>query len=1321
MGQYDLTDLPGFDNDITINSASFTSNAPGNGGNALAWTLANDQAIAANGTHTYTLVVNVSMNLNGGGGDDQYTSCGEGTTVPQPGQGLYNFTSIDTNNDGTPDDDDDACGDLPALELEKTFVSATSNGNGTYNVVYNITVENTGGQGQYDLTDTPVYDPDVVINSASYTSNAPGNGGSPLAGNGPWTLANNQPIAAQTTHTYTLTVVVDLNRTDGIGNEVYDKCEYVNDEPQEGEGLFNRTSVDANNDGTPEDEADDCGDLPLIDLELDKSISNSMPNVGQNIVFTIVVTNQGPAPATGVIVTDQIPSGYDYVSHSGGTYNPATGEWNIGNLGVGQSTTLLITAQVNAAGVYVNLAEVTFANEEDVDSTPDNGVDTDNDGDVSDDDGDEDDGDGVEVEPNPVIDLELDKSISNTTPNVGTNVTFTIVVVNQGPSDATGVQVTDQLPSGYTYVSHSGGAYNPATGLWNIGNLAIGQSVTLNIVATVLATGNYVNLAEVTFANEDDIDSTPDNGVDTDNDGDVSDDDGDEDDGDGVEVAPNPIIDLELEKSVNNATPAIGENITFTVEVTNQGPSIATGVIVTDQLPSGYTYVSHSGGAYNAANGQWNIGTLGVNQTVTLQITVSVNAAGVYLNLAEVTNANEDDIDSTPDNGVDTDGDMDYTDDDGDEDDGDGELVTPSAVVDLELEKSVSATSVTVGQQVVFTVTVTNQGPSDATGVQVTDQLPSGYNYVSHSGGFYSNGQWVIGFLPAGASATIQITATVNATGDYLNLAEVTACNEDDIDSTPGNGVDTDNDGNVIDDNGDEDDGDGAEVIPNPIIDLELDKSVNKFLVIEGEEVIFTVSVVNHGPSTATGVQVTDQLPSGYNYVSHSGGTYNPATGLWDIGTLAAGQSTTLIITATVNEDGDHLNLAEITARNEDELDSTPANGVDTDNDDNVIDDEDDEDDGDGAEVQIQCNITAVVNNIICNDNGTATAADDTYTFVVTVTGTGESNSWKANDPNSTSGVYGVPTVFGPYLVANGNLNFFIEDNVTQGCRDFVQINAPQECSIPCDVVVTYSNVQCNDNGTPSDPSDDTFTFDITVDNPNGSTWSAYANGVLVIDGLNYNRTEQLGPFPISAGNVTVLVEDNEDNDCFETFAVLPPNTCSDECNIDVTLQGDPVCNNNGTPGNPNDDTFTFTVVVSGMNNSSGWTASNGASGAYNVPVVFGPYAIANGPVSITFADNLAPVCSEVLNVTPPATCSDQCVITVTQIGQPLCNNNNTPFNPNDDTFTFTVNISGANAGAGWTATVGGTIVGTGTLSCYPRRRTAAHWQRPTSDDRGNG
>ncbi|MBK8705143.1 MAG: hypothetical protein IPN33_17300 [Saprospiraceae bacterium] len=57
---------------------------------------------------------------------------------------MYNYTAVDANNDGVWEDDDDACGDLPALDVEKDFVSAALQANGTYNVTYTITVSNEG-------------------------------------------------------------------------------------------------------------------------------------------------------------------------------------------------------------------------------------------------------------------------------------------------------------------------------------------------------------------------------------------------------------------------------------------------------------------------------------------------------------------------------------------------------------------------------------------------------------------------------------------------------------------------------------------------------------------------------------------------------------------------------------------------------------------------------------------------------------------------------------------------------------------------------------------------------------------------------------------------------------------------------------------------------------------------------------------------------------------------------------------------------------------------------------------------------------------------
>ncbi len=109
---------------------------------------------------------------------------------------------------------------------------------------------------------------------------------------------------------------------------------------------------------------------------------------------------------------------------------------------------------------------------------------------------------------------------------------------------------------------------------------------------------------------------------------------------------------------------------------------------------------------------------------------------------------------------------------------------------DLSLKKSVSQPVACAGDVIVFTITITNNGLENATGVQVKDYLPSGFTYVSNNGGAsYSGGviTWDIGNLSNGQSKTLQITATVNASGDYKNVAEITASDQEDSDSHPNN------------------------------------------------------------------------------------------------------------------------------------------------------------------------------------------------------------------------------------------------------------------------------------------------------------------------------------------------------------------------------------------------------------------------------------------------------------------------------------------------------------------------------------------------------
>jgi len=94
-------------------------------------------------------------------------------------------------------------------------------------------------------------------------------------------------------------------------------------------------------------------------------------------------------------------------------------------------------------------------------------------------------------------DVGLTKSVSDPTPAVGTNVTFTVTAHNAGPNPTASLQVTDVVPAGLAFVSAnpSQGTYSSGTGVWNVGALAVGSSATLQLVVTVTGTTPVVNIA----------------------------------------------------------------------------------------------------------------------------------------------------------------------------------------------------------------------------------------------------------------------------------------------------------------------------------------------------------------------------------------------------------------------------------------------------------------------------------------------------------------------------------------------------------------------------------------------------------------------------------------------------------------------------------------------------------------------------------------------------------------------------------------------------------------------------------------------------------
>jgi gliding motility-associated-like protein/uncharacterized repeat protein (TIGR01451 family) len=497
-------------------------------------------------------------------------------------------------------------------------------------------------------------------------------------------------------------------------------------------GIYTNTAtIDAPEDDlTPGNDGSTTETFPVVNADLGvlKTVNNTLPNVGEQVVFTVVANNYGPSDATLVNVTDVLQTGYTYVSSTAtvGSYDPVTGLWSIGTMLNGDSETLTITASVKATGIYTNTATID-APEDDL--TPGN--------------------DGSTTETFPVVNADLGvlKTVNNTLPNVGEQVVFTVVANNYGPSDATLVNVTDVLQTGYTYVSSTAtvGSYDPVTGLWSIGTMLNGASETLTITASVKATGIYTNTATID-APEDDL--TPGN------------------DGSTTETFPVVNADLGVLKTVNNTIPNIGENIVFTVVASNYGPSDATLVKVTDILQSGYTYVSSTAtvGAFDPITGIWSIGSMLNGAVETLTITATVKVAGIYTNTATI-DGPEDDL--TPGNNGST----------------TETFPVGIAVADLGVVKTVNNSTPIFGQTVVFTIVAENNGPDDATGVTVTDILTNGYSYISSTTtiGTYSEatGVWTIGNMNNGASESLTITAVVNSTGNYTNTATIDGIEDD--------------------------------------------------------------------------------------------------------------------------------------------------------------------------------------------------------------------------------------------------------------------------------------------------------------------------------------------------------------------------------------------------------------------------------------------------------------------------------------------------------------------------------------------------------------
>ncbi|MEL6483214.1 MAG: hypothetical protein AAFP96_00040, partial [Bacteroidota bacterium] len=840
--------------------SGYTLGTVNNGGSAIAGTFITwniGSLPVGSTTVSYEVTVNAPT-----GTADEYLNTAELAAVDQ-----FDPDSEPGNDDGDQDEDDEDFFEVTpqVVDIELEITASDTDPDVGDVVTFTINLSNLGTDAASGVSVA-----DLVPAGYGNITGISDGGSFSLATNTIQWSGLNVPVGS---NTETLTFQATVLTPTGAAGEFTHIAEVTASDQ------FDSDSTPNNDDGDQSEDDEDSttaapqqANLSLTKIVVDNDLT---PNVGEEISFEITISNTGPDDATNVEVTDLLPSGFDFVLYSAtaGIYNQGTGLWQVGTLNAGTTETLVIDALVNPTGDYTNIAEITASDAFDINSTPNNNL------------GAEDDQDDVTITPVEIIDVSLTKTVDNLTPEVNSNVVFTLTVTNAGPSEATSLQVTDVIPSGFAYQSDDGGTdYDDGTGIWDIGSLASGATTILNITASVNTTGVYLNTAEVTQHDQVDVDSTPNNDVLA------------EDDQDQVEVIPIQLVDISVTKTADDLTPNVGDPIVFTVTVTNDGPSDATNIVVTDFLASGYEFVSAvpTTGVYEPLNGSWTVGNLDDGDTETIVITANVLANGEYTNIAELTDLAERDIDSEPANNDDT------------EDDQQTIEPVPVLVSDLELRKSVDVLSPRVGDEVIFNISVENNGPSDVTGVQIEDLLPSGYTYVSNNrtAGVYNptTGIWQLnGVIPNGTIETLNIVALVNPTGDYFNVAEVFSSSNLDPNSTPNNGVVAENDQ------------DSAGTTPIPVADLSLTKTVDNETPDVLDNVVFTLTLVNEGPSDATNVVVSDLLPSGYTYVSDdSAGIYDAGTGLWSLPIVAGGTTQVLNITAQVNATGVYTNVAEV-------------------------------------------------------------------------------------------------------------------------------------------------------------------------------------------------------------------------------------------------------------------------------------------------------------------------------------------------------------------------------------------------------------------------
>jgi large repetitive protein len=792
-------------------------------------------------------------------GDSSFTVSALVTPAAAP-----NGTSVQVTNSVTLDNatndtnpNNNSASDTPAtvttsadLQVTKTHSGNFSPGQQSFSTV---TVTNNGpavAAGPLQLTDNIAIPAGMTINY-----DGPGSGGTGWSCN-PGTVTLNGPINVTLvnvcSHVGTLapgaSTSVSLAFTPGSASA------------PNGPVTFTNTATVTSPTSDPDPANNSSTDPTVVSRKADLSITktpNATFTAGGTGSYKLDVANSGLYDENGTVtVTDTLPPNQSYVSSTGSaagwSCSAAAQQVTCTRTGLASGATSSIILHVNVAPAAApaglpttqnDLATVSGSATED--TAPGN-----NSTQLA-----------VTVQPQPA-----DLAVTKTNPGgltAGTTGTYTITVTNNGPGVAGGpITVTDALPAGLSFQplgsSQACSAVAAVVTCTTAGPLASGGSVpftvAVDVAASVPAGAQRANTAQVTGPTTD---PSAGNNSST------------------ATTAVTTSADLAVAKSAP-ATVTAGTNLTYAITVTNNGPSDAQAVAVTDTVPANTTFVSatpSAGSCSGTATVTCTIPTLASGASVSISLVVSVGS-GVSSGTSITNTATADG--TTPDPN--------------DANDSATAGTTVTTATDLAVSKTAPATAI-AGTDLGYTVNVTNNGPSIAQGVSLVDPLPAGTTLVSAtpSAGSCSGTSTVtctIGTVASGATVTVAVVTLVStavANGTVLtNTATGTASTADP-------------------------DAANNAATANTTVTTSADVSVKKTgptTVTAGNDLTYSISATNHGPSDAQAVTVTDVLPSSTTFVSatpSAGSCVGTSTVTCALGTLADGASATVTLVVHVD------------------------------------------------------------------------------------------------------------------------------------------------------------------------------------------------------------------------------------------------------------------------------------------------------------------------------------------------------------------------------------------------------------------------------------